>query len=929
MSVSEQRLPPRAQEPVLDAQAMARMPAWKREILERRKAKQAADRDRARASAAGGWAQSPNAGRGSKPPLEQTEDGSSVLLESIAPVQENPFIKRERWQRQLGDREPGGGAAPTSGRSVPRLLELYSHIPGVRTIRADNIIIIESDPDYFAEASPRHGDSLRVGSLSELLPRDGEVGVAEIRADEVFVYETPLSRSEENLSTLATEEAGSGHLHGKVSRLLEKFDQNYVKPARSRSTDNLLDGLSAKDGQSKPSVMPKPLVLSKHNQGPARSDAQARSWGSSLSEAGRSPGPVVSSVSPPLSKSLPLSSPKRHPSSPSPGTTSSFSHVALKDQGTSISADRPFSVSSYRKQFEGLHSDGWQKDLLPWKSPSQRSNENGVKDCTNKGNKVIENGLPEVDFVGNHVTSVKDGKTGQQNWANASDVGNGRVPTPLKASGVEVSKGTDKWGPKCEVDSGKSPKSCPEPSRTVAEVCRTPLPKNPTPLGKVEGAAKTTPNLCNGVSASMSLNNSFEIVPATPPDVASIPEDDIQARALANLKKQSKNSFFVIPKKRADASVASRDICGSGEVSNKSDEKPKPGINASAPTVIQTDRSSSDSEENDERKGDLSDEEAPLPKADFEMKETLNKPKSKGSYDVYSTHMNAQLSSSEGTSSILPTELSEAEQKAESGVILIRKGDLPVTNIDDILATEETLKQSAFAKPSVKKDKSPSESFGGLHHPFMQRKSGNTFTVVPQRKPANGSQEAPAHKSETSHDVQPTEELAKLGALLKKRYPAAEDIQVIGGYLSLERSCLSKSGSTRKKMKISFNDSSLHTTFEYPSENSLIQEEESEASEDDEEEQLSMSSFPHPSYTSSPTSVSSPIRTNSVASALSNYTPKHTIPFDTWQEQKMNETLSSGDSLLQKNESVTEDNMLTPADSSSHSDYSSEPALYF
>ncbi|XP_072908249.1 taperin [Hemitrygon akajei] len=923
MSLSEQRLPPRAQEPVPDAQAMARMPAWKREILERRKAKQAVDR--ARASAASGWAQSPGASQGSEPPLEQAEDGGSVLSESIAPVQENPFIKRERRQRRQGDREPGGGAAPTSGRSLPRLLELYGHIPGVRTIRADNIIIIESDPDYFSEASPRHGDSPRVGSLSELLPRDGEAGVTEIRADEVFVYEAPLSRSEENLSTLAAEEAGSGHLHGKVSRLLEKFDQNYVKPARSRSTENLLDRFSAKDGQSKPPLMPKPLVLSKHNYGSARSDAQSRSWGSSLSEAGRSPGPVVSSVSPSRSKTLPLSSPIRHPSSLSPGATSSLPHVALKDQGTSLSEDRPYSVSSYRKQFEGLHTDGWQKDLHPWKSPSQRSNENGLKDCTSKGSKVIENGLSEVDFVGNHVNSVKDGEIAHQDPSNANDVGNVRVPTPLKASGVEVSKGTDKWGPKYEVDSGKSPKSSPEaPSLTAAEVRCAPLPENPTHLGKVEGAAKVTPNLCNGVSASTSLNNTFEIAPATPPDAASIPEDDIQARALANLKKQSKNSFIVIPKKRADAPVASRDICDSREVSNKSDEKPKPDVNASAPTVIQTDRSSGEPEENDQRKEDLSDEESPLSRADFEMKETLSKPTSKGSYDVYSRHTNAQLSSSEETSSILPTELSDAEQDAESAVVLIRKGDLPVTNIDDILVTEETSKQSTIEKPSVKKDKSPSESFGGPHHPFMQRKSGNTFIIVPQRKPANSSQEAPTHTSEISPDKQPTEELAKLGALLKKRYPAAEDIQVIGGYLSLEKSCLSKSGSTRKKMKISFNDSSLHTTFEYPSESSLIQEEESEASEDDEEEQLSMSSFPRPNYTSSPTSVS-----NSVASDLSSYTPKHTMPFDTWQEQKLNENLSSGDSLLQNNESMTEDNMLTPADSSSHSDYSSEPALYF
>uniref|UniRef100_A0A671S531 Taperin n=1 Tax=Sinocyclocheilus anshuiensis TaxID=1608454 RepID=A0A671S531_9TELE len=60
-----------------------------------------------------------------------------------------------------------------------------------------------------------------------------------------------------------------------------------------------------------------------------------------------------------------------------------------------------------------------------------------------------------------------------------------------------------------------------------------------------------------------------------------------------------------------------------------------------------------------------------------------------------------------------------------------------------------------------------------------------------------------------------------LGTLIKKRYPAAEEIKVIGGYLSLGRSCLSKTGSTGKKLKISFNESSLQSTFEYPSENSV------------------------------------------------------------------------------------------------------------
>ncbi|XP_069790660.1 taperin [Narcine bancroftii] len=947
MSLSEQRPLSRTQEPSLDAQAMARMPAWKREILERRRAKQASPAadgrswDRARATAHSGWAQVPSR----EPESEEGGGGSTVLLESIAPVQENPFIKRERRRRRLEEREPGGGVTPgpASAHSIPQLLEMYSHIPGVRTIRANNIIIIESDPDYFAEvsSSPRHDHS----PGSKLLPQDGEVSVAQIRAAEVFIYEAPLSRSEENLSTLSSE-VTSGHLHGKVSRLLEKFDQNYVKPARSRSTENLLDGFSAKDRQSKPLLLPKPLILSKHNQGPVHPETPSKSGSSVLSEAPRSPGPELDSASPSQPKSSPLFSFTRRSVQLSPDRTSSLSHVALNEQGsTTTSEDRPYSVSSYRKQFEGLHTDGCQKDSLQRKIPSHRSNENLSKDSTDKGNNELENGHPQDDFIGNDVSSVKEAETDSEHQANSSDIGNSHVPSPLKAFSVEVFKEADKWRPKYEVDPRKS-KSCPEVHPSADDgLLSSSVNPSATPLGKVKQIhtvnelAKVTPNQCNSVSASTSLNNSFEIVPATPPDFASIPEDDIQARALANLKKQSKNSFVVIPKKRSGVYVAHSDVYESREMNNKSDEEPKPVISASIPIEIQTDIISQLSQErispsncDGSKEEKLTDAKPLLSKAAFEMKETLNKSTAKGSYDVSSGHINA-----EDTLSTLPTSWEEAEQDDESSVILIRKDDLPVTNIDDILVIDETNKQPTIGKSLLKKDKPPSESFGGLHHPFMQRKSGNTFTVVPQRKQANSDHEATVNENEILHangteeqpvaDLQPS--LAKLGVLLKKRYPAAEEIQVIGGYLSLERSCLSKSGSTRKKMKISFNESNLHTTFEYPSENSLIQEEESEVSEDEDEQQTVMTFLPRPSYISSPTSASSPIRTNTAVSALSSYTPKHTMPFDSWQEQKQNKTFPDRNSSMQSTEPTTEDNVLTPVDSSCHSDYSSEPALYF
>uniref|UniRef100_A0A8B9HV79 Phostensin/Taperin PP1-binding domain-containing protein n=1 Tax=Astyanax mexicanus TaxID=7994 RepID=A0A8B9HV79_ASTMX len=107
--------------------------------------------------------------------------------------------------------------------------------------------------------------------------------------------------------------------------------------------------------------------------------------------------------------------------------------------------------------------------------------------------------------------------------------------------------------------------------------------------------------------------------------------------------------------------------------------------------------------------------------------------------------------------------------------------------------------------------------------PMVQRRKGNTFTVVPKRRsepqPATTEAQEPASTPQGSPST-PQAPYAQLGTLLKKRYPAVEEIEVIGGYLSLGRSCLSKTGSTGKKLKISFNESSLQSTFEYPSETS-------------------------------------------------------------------------------------------------------------
>ncbi|NXU93921.1 TPRN protein, partial [Xiphorhynchus elegans] len=66
-----------------------------------------------------------------------------VVAESLGPLRENPFMRLESERRRLRQGRPGPGAA----RPLQQLLELYGAVPGLRTIRADNILIIESRAD--------------------------------------------------------------------------------------------------------------------------------------------------------------------------------------------------------------------------------------------------------------------------------------------------------------------------------------------------------------------------------------------------------------------------------------------------------------------------------------------------------------------------------------------------------------------------------------------------------------------------------------------------------------------------------------------------------------------------------------------------------------------------------------------------------------
>lgn len=202
--------------------------------------------------------------------------------------------------------------------------------------------------------------------------------------------------------------------------------------------------------------------------------------------------------------------------------------------------------------------------------------------------------------------------------------------------------------------------------------------------------------------------------------------------------------------------------------------------------------------------------------------------------------------------------------------------------------------------------------------------------VDPETQPSSPELQQDAVSEASQGSTPPQPPYHTLGTQLKKRYPAVEEIKVIGGYLSLAKSCLVKMGSTGKKLKISFNESSLHSTYEYPSESSVWdsseEEEEDKQSDmtvaDDQPSMVGRIHIPGANYPSSSTHT-----TNS--NDLSSYIPKHSVDFSTWQEHKNETQRVPHEEAAAQQTQMTEEVMLTPADSSSLSDYSSEPALYF
>ncbi|KAM7087825.1 LOW QUALITY PROTEIN: taperin [Ciconia maguari] len=835
-------------EPPLGAGPRAQ-PAWKREILERKRAKLA--------GAAGGEPEPPAGER-------------LVVAESLGPLRENPFMRLESERRRLRQGLPGHG--PGAARPLQQLLELYSAVPGIRTIRADNILIIESQPDAapcFAEGDalpgrrrdpaaaaassspPRRPDPLR-----ELLARRG-AALAEIRADQVVIYEAA-----------EPPEPPEAAEPGTVSRLLEKFGQR-PRGRRRRGGEALTGhGPGAVPGGA---AAPPPAVPGSPRAGPAAPPAVPGS---------PRPGPAPPQVVPGSPRaSAPLqrgpgspraSAPKAGPGSPqavpaapqplpAPPRAATPPAVAAAPQPAVLqpAPPRPAPPQPAAPQ------------PAPAPPPAVTPPPTAPQAAPAPPRAAAPPTVPAAPKAAAPQANCFLHKIGSNSFTvtpRGLPPGS-RVPEPgaVPAGRPVLPKGPPV--PSASASHARANTRRPKPEEAEAEV--SPLPSAslaPSATGSTQPLSASAPR----------AGGSFEIHPAPKPDLAAIPAHDLQAQALAKLRLNSRNSFLFVPRREGSLALPPAQSARPGPPPLSSEEKAL---------------------------------KEPLRASVTEQEEPVTSPPA--SLDP-----------------LVPVTYIDDIVEPDSGELSPRAGSAA--------RTRSLADQPGGAGPDLEMEFSSVPLY--RPHSAPHQRGGSTFTVVPKRKPvASGLHTLTDASRRPQREEEEEEEESKgkgkaventdgpqAGMSHKKRYPSVDEIEVIGGYLSLERSCMSKTGSRRKKMKISFNETSLQTMFEYPSESSLAEEEEEEeegrASETEEDKSCTF-------YIPCPNSTLHPNTPNSAD--LSSYTPKHSVKFSEWQEQKYEEMPAAEGPLPKEADSHGNQVMLTPAEKGGLSDFSSEPALYF
>ncbi|XP_041664520.1 uncharacterized protein ppp1r18 [Cheilinus undulatus] len=133
---------------------------------------------------------------------------------------------------------------------------------------------------------------------------------------------------------------------------------------------------------------------------------------------------------------------------------------------------------------------------------------------------------------------------------------------------------------------------------------------------------------------------------------------------------------------------------------------------------------------------------------------------------------------------------------------------------------------SPAQSPSISPSSTPSPTLFSIRSASGgQVKRGATITISPRKTTgvAGSTTASPTTGSTASKTSQQQAQTAStLAEPSKKKYPTVEEIEVIGGYQNLDRSCLVKIRGTPKRGKVCFDEDQLEQLCEYPSETSML-----------------------------------------------------------------------------------------------------------
>ncbi|CAN0390057.1 unnamed protein product [Lampetra fluviatilis] len=830
-------------------------------------------------------------------------DGASsgevlVLQEKLRPVRENPFVTRERDRRSTAGAGLGPGAARASSPAQDPLLELYSHIPGIRTIRADNIIIIESDPDYYLQ---RTKTAVPAGSAAPA-GAGGPPLTATISAREVLVIRDGRDDGEEARSPGDSNDGGGGFtLQGRVSSLLSRFDGprgrsrepgNTWGPRRSASADDLLRG----GGDDE-------RVRGKRHGSP---DGAPRARKSATVAAGRPRSRPTLPPPPPLLLPPPPSSPGggRSEGFLANGATGRETGLASPRDGAAEEPGSPFTPRSknsftvHPEKIGGLH-------------PPAASAGNASPRSPDRLKPSLPGGRPGPRGGAGSATRPKSPT------ARSYELPRPPPASPAKASPPATTQGSKSWTSTSLGLHSTSSVRGPDP----------PLLPSPTARG---------PRVLSGPN--------FEIRPAVRPDPADVASSgDRQAQALNILRRESGYSITVIPKPRQPAGGAAVAAATAAErTADARGREPMPDSNPgpngkSAPTAAAPVPESPPP--------------PPLsPRPPVASSPTFRRPAAA----IPPLPHRAPLSPPSGRSAVAaPLPVPPASppsarsppgpSPAYAADDATRDAPLPKSNIDDVILGPPD-------SPGIRINRGiGNRASGGA---TITKEPGNSYRITPApRKPAvpdAGRAEVDAGTTPTPTTRALENTHTPLGQLVKKRFPPADEIEVIGGYQRLSKSCL-LSGARNKKMKISFNES--EAMFEYPSESSLLEGLDSddeggggggggsssdEGGGDDEEEEGGGGGRGRPprkaaTFTLPRPELQSSMPSQHYASGLGSYTPKGSAAgLDVWKQQQQQQEEQQQQQLRWLGDLASNINQVVPGEESAPHGFSlSDDALMF